>query len=210
MTAIVGTDRLGRAPTDQEKARFSALLRAHDFVGASIVSLRFALKLTRSKQASRDLQGRTNLRLVRLGWDPGAVTLVRCLCRYTWSEWSHEKSESATARKAEELFLREQGYADAAVVPSVEAQAAQLETERQEKERAVAQLEKLRALFVEAGDEVNLLWLDYSLHEVTDLSEMARRSGRDVNDFYRAADRRKRHTRRLLAETSGAKYEEDR
>ena len=207
---MVGTDRLDRPLTDQEKAYFSALLRAHDFVGASMVSLRFALKLTRSKQASRDLQGRTNLRIVRLGWDPVAVTLVRCLCRYTWSEWSHERGESATGRKAEELFLREQDYADAAVVPSVEAQAAQLETERQEKERAVAQLEKLRALFVEAGDEVNLLWLDYSLHEVTDLSEMARRSGRDVNDFYRAADRRKRHTRRLLAETSGAKYEEDR
>ena len=48
------------------------------------------------------------------------------------------------------------------------------------------------------------------LHSDQPRSPGATTSGRDVNDFYRAADRRKRHTRRLLAETSGAKYEEDR
>jgi hypothetical protein len=210
MTAIIGTDRLGRPLTDGEKAQFSALLRAHDFVGASLVSLRFAFKLTRSKQAAQDLQGRTNLRLVRLGWDPQAVSLVKCLCRYTWSEWSHEKEESATTRKAEALFLGEQGIAEATAAPSVEDQVVRFEKERQEKERAASQLEELRAVFVAAGDDVNLLWLDYALLGVTELSEMARRSGREVNDFYRAADRRKRHARRWLAEKSGTKYEEDR
>jgi hypothetical protein len=209
-TAIAGTDRLGRPLTDPERAIFSALLRAHDFVGASIVALRFALKLTRRRQAAQDLQARANLRLVRRGWDPNKVSLVRCLCRLVWSEWTNELTESATARRATDVFLREQEVSGGHSVPSVEDQAARLETEREERERAVAQLEKLRARFVEAGDEVNLLWLEYTLQDVADPGEMARRSGRDVSEFYRAADRRKRQTRRLLAEKSGTKYEEDR
>ena len=38
----VGTDRLERPLTEPEKKDLSALLRKHDFVGASLVSLRFA------------------------------------------------------------------------------------------------------------------------------------------------------------------------
>jgi hypothetical protein len=37
---------------------------------------------------------------------------------------------------------------------------------------------------------------------------MARLSGHDVRDFYRAADRRKRHVARLLAAENGTKIEE--
>ena len=50
-----------------------------------------------------------------------------------------------------------------------------------------------------------MLWLDYRLAGVDEPSEMARLSGRDVGEFYRAADRRKRHTERLLAAQGGAK-----
>jgi len=32
--AVLGTDRLGRAFTDDEKKRFGALLREHDYPGA--------------------------------------------------------------------------------------------------------------------------------------------------------------------------------
>ena len=55
---------------------------------------------------------------------------------------------------------------------------------------------------------MNLLWLDYRLAGVAEPSEMARLSGRDVGEFYRAADRRKRHAARLLAAQGGARDEE--
>jgi hypothetical protein len=206
-TLYVGTDRLERSLTEPEKKDLSALLGKHDFVGASLVSLRFAFKLRRSKPAAQDLQGRANLRLVRQGWDPRAVTLVKCLCRFVWSEHTHEARENAAARKAEEIFLREQGI-DEGHAPSVEDRSMRAETEEQEEARAKQKLDSLRAAFVEAGDDVNLLWLDYRLAGVDEPSEMARQSGRDVGEFYRAADRRKRQTARWLAAQSGAKFEE--
>ena len=171
-----------------------------------MVSLRFAYTLRRSPPAAQDLQGRANLRLVRQGWDPSVVPLVKCLCRFVWSEHTHEKRESATARKAEEVFLREQGLDGAA--PSAEDRVTRLEAERQEEARAKQQLDSLRSAFVAAGDEINLLWLDYRLAGVNEPSEMARLSGHDVGEFYRAADRRKRQTTRLLAAQGGAKFEE--
>ena len=78
--AIVGTDRLGRPFTDEEKARASKLLREHDFAGACMIALRFAHKKTRSLQAAQDLLARACLRLVRKGWDPDEVPLVRRMC----------------------------------------------------------------------------------------------------------------------------------
>jgi hypothetical protein len=87
--AILGTDRLGRALTNEERARFGALLREHDYPGARLVALRFAYKLARSRARPQDLIGRVDLRLVRLGWDPNEVSLVRRLCRLVWSEWTH-------------------------------------------------------------------------------------------------------------------------
>jgi hypothetical protein len=206
-TRYVGTDRLGRPLTEPEKKDLSALLRQHDFVGASLVSLRFAFKLTRSKPAAQDLQGRANRRLMRQGWDPSVVTLVKCLCRFVWSEHTHEKRERVTARKAEETFLREQGI-DHSAAPSVEDQVTHLHTELQEEARAKQRIDSLRSAFAEAADEINLLWLDYRLAGVDEPSEMARLSGHDVREFYRAADRRKRHTSRLRAAQSGAKFEE--
>ena len=206
-TFYVGTDRLERPLTEPEKKDLSALLRKHDFIGASLVSLRFAFTLRRNKPAAQDLQGRANLRLVRQGWDPGVVTLVTCLCRFVWSEHAHETRESATARKAEETFLREQAIHQGAA-PSAEDWLTRVETEEQEEARAKQQLDSLRAAFVAAADEINLLWLDYRLAGVNEPSEMARLSGHDVGEFYRAADRRKRQTARLLAAQGGARFRE--
>ncbi len=205
-TLYVGTDRLERPLTEPEKKDLSALLREHDFVGASLVSLRFAFKLRHSEPAAQDLQGRANLRLVRQGWDPSVVTLVKCLCRFVWSEHTHEARENAVTRKAAETFLRERDLHQEDP-PSAEDRITR-ETEQQKEARAKQQLDSLRAAFVAAGDEINLLWLDYRLAGVAEPSEMARLSGRDVGEFYRAADRRKRQTARLLAAQGGAKFEE--
>ncbi len=206
-TLYVGTDRLERPLTDPEKKDLSALLRKHDFVGASLVSLRFAFTLRRSKPAAQDLQGRANLRFVRQGWDPRVVTLAKCLCRFVWSEHTHAARENAATREAAETFLREHDihHGDA---PSAEDRMTRAETEEQEEARAKQQLDSLRAAFVAAADEINLLWLDYRLAGVAEPNEMARLSGRDVGEFYRAADRRKRQTARLLAAQGGAKFEE--
>jgi hypothetical protein len=208
-TLFVGTDRLGRALTHQENRELSALLREHDFVGASMVSLRFALKLRRSRPAAQDLQGRANLRFLRLGWDPRVVALVKRLCRLVWSEHTNERSESDKTRRAEEIFLREQGIHVGTSTPSAAETAARIAEERRNEELDERQLEALRAAFIAAKDEVNLLWLDYALEEITDLAEMARRATLDVKDFYLAADRRKRHVQRLIAAQTGAKDEED-
>jgi hypothetical protein len=135
------------------------------------------------------------------------VTLVNCLCRFVWSEHTHEARENATRRKAEETFLREQSIHQGDA-PSAEDRITQAETEEQEEARAKQQLDSLRSAFVAAGDEVNLLWLDYRLASIDEPSDMARLSGRDVGEFYRAAERRKRQTARLLAAQGGAQFEE--
>jgi len=137
------------------------------------------------------------------------VTLVKCLCRLVWSEHTHEKSETAKTRRAEETFLREEGIHSGTATPSAETLALRVEAERRDEERSSAQLDALRVSFTEAKDEVNLLWLDYTVKEITDLSRMALESGRDVQEFYRAADRRKKHVMRLAAAAAGVKYEED-
>jgi hypothetical protein len=206
-TMYVGTNRLGRPLSAPERKDLASLLRHHDFVGASLVSLNFAFKLSRSKPSAQDLRDRANVRLVEQGWDPGVVPLVKCLCRFVWSEHKNETRERVTARKAEEVFLREQAI-DHSAAPSAEDFAVRLETERQEEERAAKRTASLRAAFVQAGDTVNQLWLDHWLAGVEEPGEMARLSGRDVSDFYRAADRRKRQVGRLLAAESGAKIEE--
>ncbi len=197
-TFYVGTERLGRALTREESKALDAVLRKYDFIAASLVALSFALKLRRgNRDAAEDLRGRANLRLVRLGWDPMVIALVKCLCRYVWSEHTNELRESATTRKAEENYLREQGIHAGTTSASPEDEAVRIQQEREDEEHNEAQYEALRAALVEAKDEVNLLWLEYTLADVTDLEEMARRSGRDVEEFYNAKARRNRIVARL-------------
>lgn len=207
-TAYVGTEKLGRPLTHAESKDLSSLLRKHDFVGASMVALRFAFKLRKDKAAARDLQGRAQLRLVRHGWDPSEVSLVKRMCRLVWSEHTNEASEDATRRKAEEGFLREQGL-DHSAAPSVEDEITRLATEHEGIARDARRLASLRAAFEAAGDTNNLLYLKYRSEGIEEPMEMASRSGHDVREFYRAADRRRRHAERLLAAERGAKDEED-
>jgi hypothetical protein len=207
-TTYVGTNGLGRPLSAQESKDFASLLRKHDFVGASLVSLNFAFKLSRSRPVAQDLRDRANVRLIEQGWDPVVVTLVKCLCRLVWSEHTHEKRERAAARKAEEGLVREQSIGQSEA-PSAEDSAVRLEAERDEEARAADRTASLRAAFVEAGDTVNQIWLDSWLAGVESPAEMARSSGHDVSDFYRAADRRKRHVAQMLAPESGANIKED-
>jgi hypothetical protein len=209
VVTIVGTDRLGRPFTDEEKARASTLLREHDFAGACMIALRFAYRLTHGQEAARDLLGRASERLVRWGWDPSEVPLARRMCRLVWSVWTHEKKESAVARRAEEVFLQREEVDEGRHVPTPEEQALRREQRNEEHARAMAKLEPLRARFEKAGDEVNVLWLDYQLEGIEDPKEMARRSGRAVEEFYRATDRRKRHVRALIAAQNGVKDDEE-
>ncbi|MBV9949106.1 MAG: hypothetical protein JOZ69_19820 [Myxococcales bacterium] len=202
-TTYVGTNRLGRPLTAAEQRELASFLRRHDFAGASVVSLHFAFKLTRAMPAAQDLQERANQRLVEQGWDPGAVSLVKCLCQFVSSERKHEGRRRTTAQKAEKGFLREEDPA----APAFEDEVVQLEDERDEEKRAVARTAKLREAFVKAGDTVNQIWLDHWCEGVEAPAEIARRSGLDVKEFYHAADRRKRHVAKLLASENGAKGE---
>jgi hypothetical protein len=206
---VMGTDRLGRPLTDDEKRRFGALLREHDYPGARLVALRFAYKLARSQQRAQDLMGRVDLRLVTQGWDSDAVTLVRCLCRYVWSEWTHVDVGDARARRAEQGFLRELEVNEGMVVPSTEQRVVAAETDEAERTKGKAQIEKLRAIFEAQNDEVNLLWLKRSREGVTDMGIMAGESGRDVAEFYAATKRRHRAVQRLLANDHGVDVPED-
>jgi hypothetical protein len=201
--AVIGTERLGRPLTDDEKHRFGALLLEHDYPGKRLVALRFAHKLTWSRLRAQDLMGRVDLRLVKYGWDPREVTLVRGLCRLVWSEWTHTVGESESAQRAEQGYLRELEVTEGLVVPSIEQLVVAAETEEAVRTKGAAQLEKLRVLFEEQKDEVNLVWLKRSLEGENDLGKMATDSGRDVTEFYAAAKRRRRAVQRLLANDRG-------
>src|SRR5579872_3618687 len=107
VAVVLGTDRLGRPLTDDEKKRLGALLREHDYPGMRLVALRFAYRLTRSTSRAQELMARVDLRLVRLGWDPDEVSLVKCLCRYVWSEWTHSARGTERTRRAETAYYRE-------------------------------------------------------------------------------------------------------
>jgi len=218
---VIGTDRLGRPFTTEERKHFAKLLRDNHFLVARRYALCFGIRLTGRGAEAEDLVQRACERLVRWGWDPNEVPLKARLCRLVWSEWTHEKRERATARRAEAGFVREMQ----ATAPSIhvrqdsgrmltvnvartpEDHAERLEEERQEEAEAETQLDKVRAAFVKAKDSVNLLWLGYTLEGKTDLQEMARMSARNVTEFYDAAKRRKRIVARLAAEAQGVTYE---
>jgi hypothetical protein len=166
--------------------------------------------------------GRADLRLVRFGWSPSEATFAQRLCRLVWSEWTHADSESRTAQKAEEGFIRELEVTEGLKLtppavskgagapewagPSHEHQVTAVEATLESRTKASTQLEKLRTIFEKAGDEENLLWLRFALEDVTDLQTMAAASGREVADFYAAAKRRKRAVQRLLANDRGVNW----
>jgi hypothetical protein len=210
--AIIGTQRLGRPFTDEEKKHFGQVLREHDYVGVRLIALRMAFRLTRSRAAAANLVSRVDLRLVLNGWDPNQVSLVRCMCHLTWVEWTHDGRETEASRRAEEGYLRELGVAGATAAPSAEQRVTEHEARVDVETKAAARLKKLRAVFVASGDEVNLLWLDAAeatAEGMPDLQKLAASTGRDVTEFYAAAKRRRRAVTALIAEERGVKWTDE-
>jgi hypothetical protein len=218
----LGTNRLSRALTNAERDHLQRVLAKHDFAGACLVGLRFAYKLTRGRERARDLIGRANLRLVRTGWDPNEVALVKRMCRLVWSEHTHQERETDVARRAEETFLAEEkAQADAPPVlpkrgdplhprneeprvPTFEQEAADEARRAAELEEQCADLAKLRAYFVSKKDVVNVDYLDQWMAGVEDVAKMAHNTGHTPEEFYAAQKRRKRAVERILAEKNGA------
>jgi hypothetical protein len=210
--AVLGPDRIERPMTGDETTRLGALLRKHDYPGARLVALRFAFGLTRTHAGAKDLLGRVDLRLVRLGWDPSRVSLVRYLCRLTWSEWTHATGESDKDRRAEETYQRAFEADGGAAAPSAERLALDHGASEAAQVTAKARLAALRAVFEAGRDVVNLLWLDAALalaDGTPDVHTLAAETGRDVAEFYAAAKRRKRAVLRLLAEERGVAWNDD-
>ena len=230
----LGTDRLKRALTNAERDQLAKVLRKHGFVEASVVALRFAYKLTRSRERARDLIGRVNLRLVCTGWDPNEVALVKRLCRLVWSEHTHQKRETDVSRRAEEGFLREEGIHGelAPVAPqrgdplrakkeglmasSPEQHVLRLEEEREEDARREAKLvemrgdlKKLRDIFEAKKDDTNVIYLDQWMAGTADVTKMTADTGRDPEEFYAAQKRRKRVIERFLAEKNGVPTDDE-
>jgi hypothetical protein len=217
----LGTDRLRRRLTDAERNQLDKLLRDHGFRAASIHAFRFALKLAKTKGRAEDLIGRANLRLVRTGWDPNAVSLQRRLLRLVWSEFTHDKREEAAARRAEEAFLREEGIqgpvppaaptrgdplrppSKEAAAPSIEQQAIALEEDHAELAERRKSFEKLRARLLAKKDAVAIEYLDQQLKGTDDVGKIAKNAGRDVKLIYEAARRIHRMVEKILAEKNG-------
>jgi hypothetical protein len=230
----LGTDRLKRPLTNAERDDLAKLLRRNDYVGAILVALRFAHKLTRSRERARDLMGRANLRLVRRGWDPNEVTLLKRLCRLVWSEHANNERDTDVARRAEEGFLREQAIhgelppvaplrgdplrprKEGPMSSSVEQDLNRLEEERADDARREAKLtelradlEKLRDIFRAKKDGVNVVYLEQWMAGIEDPATMAEKTGLDVAEFHLAQKRRKRVIERFLAEKNGVPSDDE-
>ncbi len=194
-----GTKKLGRPLTDAEKRDLAKLLKKHDFEGARLVATRFAYTRTYNMARARDLVSEACLALVEYGWDPARVSLVGCLNRFVWRAWTHELREARVQREAEIRFLEEQAKSAATTSPEklVEIRQRLDSLTRLKRQKAEQNLARMREAFEKAGDEVNLLRMDFEAKGIFALDEMARLSGRDPSEFYNASKRRKRLILRL-------------
>lgn len=191
-----------REVTSDERLRFEEMLLGQDLATAQRIALGYAFRRTRSQVMARQLRDDALALLwERASWDPAkGPALPVVLCGIIRSQLSHEK-ESREAREE----LEQESLADPSTAPdtieSPEDLALAVDEKGEDDAQATADQEWLRRAFEAAGDEVNLLWLKLALDGVPadDPAAMAEAAGRDVNDFYRAQERRKRHLRRLLA-----------
>ena len=191
-----------REPTAQERAAFDELLLGEDLEAALVKALDYAMTLTRKNETMARqlvLHARTLL-WERCSWNPDKVPLGAFLCGIVRSEWSHEARRAVTERKNEVEYLTEVDTIDGSAVRSPEDLLVADEESDEGRAAAAAELEKLDAHFAATGDEVNREWIEHSLAGIDDLAEMARLSGRKVEEFYRARDRRVRYVERLLRE----------
>jgi hypothetical protein len=195
-----------REPTAAERAAFEEMLLGHDLEGAQLQAMAFALKRTRKNETmARQLVLRARTLLwERCTWNPAKVGLGRYLRGLIRSEISHEAEKEVTRRDEEQEYLADFQTTEGRHARSPEDLAVACEESEDGRKEAARELETLKAHFVANGDAVNLLWIQYSLDEIDDPAEMARLSGRDVTEFYRARDRRVRLVQRMLAAKRGS------
>ncbi len=188
-----------REPTAAERAAFDEMLLGEDLEAAEVQAYDYALRLARKNPTMARqlvLQARTLL-WERCTWTPETAPLGATLCGIVRSLCSTEARRAVTERENEVEYLTEVETIDGSTAKSPEDLAVRDEESGAARDDAARELDKLRAHFVETGDAVNLLWLDYSLEGIDDLAEMVARSGREAQEFYRARDRRVRYVQRL-------------
>jgi hypothetical protein len=209
--AIVGKDRQGRPPTEEEKRRFDEVLREHDYSGTRLVALRFAFKLTKAIARAQELMSRVDVRLRRAGWDPGEVALASRLCRLTWSEWTHAEEEDDANRRVADGLAQDLEVTKGTKIPPVEQQVVEESDRTVILTKTVVRLHALREKFEAAGDTLNLAWLDAAEANggKPDLEQLARATGRAVAEFHDAAKRRRRAVLKLQGEEHGVTFEEE-
>jgi hypothetical protein len=186
-------------PTPEERAAFGEMLLAQDLEGARARAMKYAMKRTgENEHMARQLVDRAfTILWDRCSWDPKKVPLHAILCGIIRSERSNDSRARTKEREHEVEYLTEVETLEGSHAESPE----DLLIARQEyvagRDDAAAELEKMKAHFVETGDAVNLDWIKYSLEEIDDPAEMAALSGREPEDYYRARDRRVRYVQRL-------------
>jgi DNA-directed RNA polymerase specialized sigma24 family protein len=206
---LVGTDTLGRPFTNAERLAFDRLLRRHAFHSCHRAAIAFAHKLSHNAADAEDLAARALLRLARQGWDPAEVPLRKRLCRLVYSEWTHWLEEKKTRREAERTYTELMRlYVPLHSLPTDD-QYALAAAEAEREARAEARMARMRAMFTEADDQVNLAWLDLTAEGLDTPEQMVARTRFTPRDFYLAAERRKAVTKRLIAEARGATLKED-
>jgi hypothetical protein len=181
---------LRREPTEDERAAFEDMLLGHDIEGACLQALRYALKRVRGNETMAQQMVDDALRLAweRCTWDPEKVPLGKYLAGVVRSEFSTQARDGVAEREREEEYLAQEtldGPGDASA------------ERRGSEDEAVRKLAEMRATLEKRGDTVGLQAIDFMLDGVDEPAEMARRTGRRVEDFYRAADRRTRLVRQL-------------
>jgi DNA-directed RNA polymerase specialized sigma24 family protein len=190
-------------PTAAERAAFDEMLLGQDLESAEVQAYDYALRLTgKNPTMARQLvlQARTRL-WERCSFDPQKAPLGAFLCGVVRSLWSTEARRAVTERDNEVEYLTEVDAVEGSNAKSPEDMHVAREESLEARDDAARELDALRAHFVEAGDEVNVLWLQYSLDGIDDLAEMAAKSGRKVEEFYRARDRRVRYVKRSTEKT---------
>jgi hypothetical protein len=194
----------------EKRAHYEELLATHRLDAALLAALAYAFERTKSKHRAKTLVQRAHSRLWEtMSWDPASgVTLQAHLVGIVRSIFSTDARDSVAREEAEEAYAAQADVVATTGAASPEDEVIAAEEREHGRRRAAGMFDRMRAAFEEAKDEVNLLWLDFMLKGVEDLGEMARESGRDVKEFYRATDRRKRHVERLL-EAERAERDDD-
>ena len=200
-----------KEPTAAEREHFEELLLGEDLEAALAAAYDYALGRTRKNETMAMELVRTarNLLWERCSWDPDQCTLQAYLIGVVRTESSNEARRGRKERENEVEYLTEVATLDGADTRSAEQLALEEEERMGDRDAAAAELKKLEDHFTATRDDVNLDCIKYSLEGIDDLSEMAKLSGRNVKEFYRARDRRMRYVERLLADKRGEPQDDE-